>query len=295
MTAAAGFAYHDGIVLCADTLLSGGIVSGRSSKIWGFRFSDGVAVFAISGHTEMAEAAMQQCEEPLKDYSGEPRKRSRIAAIIRSVLSGEYKTHVIQNGYENSANDYDILLGLHSTVDGLGLYATARSQMRRSRAGCEVAGSGEVHALMAIQRFGGHMALKRTNARRASLIAAYALGQAKRYQEDAVGGDSVIIHIESDGMVSSAHGCNESITEKYADQFHKDSDFLMTLFLDLDREEQFVADLSGYPKNLRALRQRYREEVSTTFDLGPIETSETMWEINPPEFLAERRVRRGGQ
>jgi hypothetical protein len=138
MTAAAGFAYHDGIVLCADTLLSGGIVSRHVSKIGGFRFSDGVALFAIAGHTDMAEAAVQQCEDPLREYSGNPRKRSQIANIIRGALGAEYKTHVIGNGYEGTTKDYAIIVALHSEVDGLGLYATASTQLKRSRSGCEI-------------------------------------------------------------------------------------------------------------------------------------------------------------
>ena len=295
MTAAAGFSYHDGIVLCADTLLSGGIVNRHVSKIGGFRFKDGVVLFALAGDTDMAEAAIQQCEDPLQDYSGSPRKRSELARIVRDVLGAEYKTHIIDNGYEGGARDYAMIIALHSEANGLGLYATRGTQLKRSRSGCEVIGSGETHAFMAVQRFGGNLGLKHTNAQRASLVAAYAIGQAKHHQQGSVGGESVIIHLEPDGMVSSAHGCNEPLTEKYAEKFHKDNDFLMTLFLDLARSEQFSFELDKYPERLRKLSEDYRNEVSTTFYLGPLETGETMWEINTPEYLSTRRAKKGAQ
>lgn len=215
MTAAIGFKYRDGIVLCADTLLSGSIVSRHASKIGGFRFSDGVVVFAIAGHTDMAEAAIQQCEEPLCDYRGTPRKRAKIAQHIRETLKHEYEDFIIKNNYEGTARDYAIIAAIYSEVDGIGLYATHGPQMKRSR-GCEFIGSGETHAMLAMERFGGYDGAKNSNLARASLIATYALGSAKRYQQDAVGGKSVIIHLESSGMVSTAHGCNDSLIEKYA-------------------------------------------------------------------------------
>jgi hypothetical protein len=291
MSVAAGFKYWNGIVLCADTLVSGGIVSRHASKIGGFRFSDGVAVFAVAGHSDMAEAAIQQCEEPLCDYSGEPRKKASISRIIREVLAREYEHFIIKNGYENTAKDYAIIVAIHSESDGVGLYATAGQQMKRSK-GCELIGSGEAHALLAMERFGGYSGAKNSNANRASLIAAYVVGNAKRYQQDSVGGNSVIIHLESSGMVSAAYGCNDSLIEKYAEKFHTSCDVLMSSFLDLARGTQFDIDVEGFPNGIRNIREQYKNENDNTFSILPIETSETLWNINPPEYFEKIRSKR---
>ncbi len=295
MTAAAGFVYKDGIVICADTLITGGIVSRHVSKLGGYRFNDGVAIFSIAGNVGMAEAAIQQCEEALVDYTGSPRRRTQIAKVIRTALCTEYKTHIIENRYERSEYDYAVIVALHSQVDGLGLYYTCSSQMARSKEGCEFIGSGESLALLALQRLGGPRALKIADAKRASVIAAYALGEAKRHQQGAVGGESIILHIEKDGMVSTAHGCNELLTEKYAAEFHKRTDSLLSLFLNLDSEQIVQQTLKEYPEEIANLRRRYRDEVGSTFYLGPTETSSVVWEINSPEYLEKRRLRRAAQ
>ena len=41
---------NGGVILCADALISGGMVSSHKSKIGGDKFNDGVALFALAGH-----------------------------------------------------------------------------------------------------------------------------------------------------------------------------------------------------------------------------------------------------
>jgi hypothetical protein len=66
MTIAAGFVHSGGVLMAADTLISGGAISRHQSKITGYRFDDGTAVFAFAGLVDYAEAAIQQCEGPLR-------------------------------------------------------------------------------------------------------------------------------------------------------------------------------------------------------------------------------------
>jgi hypothetical protein len=294
MTAAAGFTYKDGILMCADTLISGGIVSGHKSKLGGFRFRDGVAIFAIAGHVDMAEAAIEQCEEPLCSYTGAPRTRTQIAAEVRKVLCAEYKTHIIDNHYEHTEFNYNILVTIQSH-DGLGLYVTARSQMKRSRQGFEFIGSGESIMLLAVRRFGDPRLLRSSPAKRVSFIAAYALGEAKRHQEGVIGGGSVLIHLEKGGGVRAAYECNEELVEKYATRFHRCTDQLLQYFIDPAEEESFSKNLTAYPAAIAELRKQYREESASLFHLGPLETGDVLWEINTIEHLRRRRLRGSAQ
>ncbi len=295
MTIAAGFLCKDGVVLCADTLISGGIVSSHKSKIGGYRFRDGVAIFAFAGHVDMAEAAIQQCEETLCTYSGKPRSRRDIAKEIRRVLAFEYKTHIIDNQYQGTVYDYSIIAAIQSDVDGLSLYCTAQTQMKSSRQGFELIGEGESIGLLAVRRFGDPRALRMSPYNRTALIAAYAIGEAKRHQEGSVGGGSVIIQLEKDGRVRSEFGVNEPLVEKYATKFHHYSDTLMAMFLTPAKEEQFRATLNAYPRAIQELRDEYRKEVESDFYLGTAETTDTVWELNTPDYLMRRLTKKAAR
>jgi len=292
MTAALGFAYAGGIVLAADTLIAGGYLSRRASKIGGFRFDDGVVLYAVAGNPDMAESAMQQCEYPLCEYKGIPRNRAIIAHSIRGVLAADYKTHVIDNNY---ANDYSVIVAIHSEVDGIGLYCAGRTPLKRSKEGREIIGSGEIHSLTALKRFGSPANLGRIKSpRKASIIAAYAIGEAKRHQEESVGGYSVILHLERDGMVTCTDGCDDATVEKYAQSVHQHQDSLLSAFMDLEDPGFFEHQLKGEEKYFLDLKDQYRRDIADRWHTHP-QVSNGFWDINPVEYLEKMRRKRHGE
>jgi hypothetical protein len=240
----------------------------------------------------MAEAAIQQCEEPLRDHSEKPRSRRTIAKQIRKILAAEYKTHIVDNQYQGSIYDYSIIAAVQSDLDGVGLYCTAQTQMKSSRQGFELIGEGESIGLLAIRRFGDPRMLRQSTASRAALTLTYAVGEAKRYQEGSVGGGSVILQLERDGRVTSQFGINEPMVEKYAAKFHQYSDLLMSMFLAPEKEEHFRANLKAYPIAIQNLRDEYRREVEASVYLGPAETMDTLWELNPRAYLTKQHAKR---
>jgi hypothetical protein len=162
----------------------------HQSKIGGYNFRDGVMLYAMAGHPEMAEAAIQQCEEPLADYTGKPRSCRQIADIVRKVLSKEHRKHITNSGREDTEDDYNFVVAIQSDIDGVGLYCTYKSQMRKSRLGIEIIGMGEPIGRMAVTHYG--RILKQTPGGSAAIAAAYAIAEAKRHQQSTVGGGSVI-------------------------------------------------------------------------------------------------------
>jgi hypothetical protein len=284
MTMAAGFLYNGGIVVCADTLISGGIVSSHKSKLGGYRFDDGVAIFAIAGHVDMAETAIQQCEEPLSTLRKVPRTKAQIAAEIRRVLQAEYKTNIIDNHYEGGVFDYSVIVAIHSKADGIGLYCASSAPLKRSQTGFEVIGSAESIGTLAVRRFGDPRWLKTLPARRASHIAAYILGESKRHQQDAVGGASIIVHLEKNGGARFGNECNYPLLEKYATKFHQSTDLLMAQFVDLEGEDIFSQNLSAYPAHITHLRMAYRTEVNATVPLVPAEAMDFLMKLNRPNY-----------
>jgi hypothetical protein len=281
MTIAAGFTSKDAILICADTLISGGLVSSHQSKLGGYTFKDGVAIFAFAGHLDFAEAAIQQCGEALRLHPGRPpRTHSEIAAEIRKILASEYKTHVIDNGYVGTIYDYAIVVGIRSNIDGIGLYCTAQTTMKRSRRGFELIGEGESIALLAARRFGDYRSFKRISTESVSLMAAYAIGEAKRHQEGSCGGGSVILVIPKTGRVYPVLDLNIPVIEQFATKFHQYSNLLLAMFLNLEKE-QLGPELRSFPGAIADLREQYRAAVQSGLPQGRAEAIDVMWELGP--------------
>ncbi|MGA3024060.1 MAG: hypothetical protein ABSF98_04755 [Bryobacteraceae bacterium] len=290
MTIAAGFLSRDGALLCADTLLTGADFSSHQSKIGGYRFRDGAVMFALAGHVDMAEAAIQQCEEDLFSYSGKPRSRRRLAEQIRRVLASEYKTHIAENGWEASDYDYQFIIAIQSDVDGVDLYCTSQTQMKRSRQGFEIIGSGDPIGRLAVQRFCDPRTIREMSGQRTAIMAAYAIGEAKRYHEGTVGGNSVIIQLERDGRVVTEFGINTHLIEKYAIRLQQYSNELLSAFFNLGTNEHFRIACKSHPSAIERLREEYRRELDASTDMGPIETLDVMWEMNPRMYMSKKRA-----
>jgi hypothetical protein len=279
MTIAAGFTSKDAVLICADTLISGGVVSSHQSKLGGYKFKDGQAIFAFAGHVDFAESAIQQCGEELRLHTGNPaRTHSQIANIIRKRLASEYKTNVIDNGYVGTVYDYAIIVGLRSSVDGLGLYCTSQTTMKRSRRGFELTGEGESIALLAARRFGDYRSFKRISTESVSLLAAYVIGEAKRHQEGSCGGGSVILVIPKQGRIYPALDLNVPIIEQFATKFHHYSNFLLAMFLNLD-SNQLSAELQSFPSAIADLREQYRVAAQSGLANRSAEAIDVMWEL----------------
>jgi hypothetical protein len=279
MTIAAGFMSKDALIICADTLISGGVVSSHQSKLGGYKFKDGAAIFAFAGHVDFAEAAIQLCGEALRDHAkGQPRTHSQMAALVRRVLASEYKTHVIDNNYVGTIYDYTVIVGIRSAIDGLGLYCTNQTTMKRSRRGFELIGEGESIALLAARRFGDYRSYRRMEIEDITLLAAYAIGEAKRHQEGSCGGGSVILVIPKNGQIYPAFGMDLPTIERYATKFHQYTNLLLSLFLDIDGDN-FSRELQGFPGAIAKLREEYKTAMQETLPLGRAEAMDVIWEL----------------
>jgi hypothetical protein len=296
MTIAAGFVYRDGILMCADTLMSGGAISHHQSKMVGYRFSDGAALFAFAGHSEMADAAIQQCEQALGKAQPRPRKLDQIAEAVRRVLAREYKEHVIENGYQNTECDYSIIAAIYSQSDGLGLYCTSRTQFKRSRRGFECIGVGETVGNLAIHRFPLWVRSPVTaSLKMTANMAAFTLAEAKRKVQGYCGGESVMMTLRSDGLGKAVtdEDCMEGLVDKYSEMLERETAELLPAFLDVQHEEAFRQYLHHLPIKVQEIRDLYRKETERTATrwIGQKEVLEVLLALNPPEYLDSRRAK----
>ena len=97
MTIAMGILSNDGIVMSADTMMSGQVKTSYESKITGYKFHDGKAVFALSGYATFAQSAIQDCEPTLRK-GHKLRTHAEIISALKPVLSEAFARQITRPG-----------------------------------------------------------------------------------------------------------------------------------------------------------------------------------------------------
>jgi hypothetical protein len=282
MTIAAGFLHEKGLLMCADTLLTSGVVSTHEAKLIGVGFHDGAVIFAYAGHADMAEAAIQQCELALRDTSATMRSRAALAATIRVILAREYKTHIVDNRYENTDHDYALLVGIYSDVDGLGLYCSSRTQLKKSKTGVEFIGEGAGVSILTLRGLHQDAPPLRTRyfqSRSAIELAVYALSKAKLHLQGSCGGELLLAVLHSDGTVGGIMDNDVDSIAKYSQRFDNEAARLLLTFLGRD-DKIFEELLENFVDVIRQEREQYKLRKPT----GPLwrvaNLSDLLTEIN---------------
>jgi 20S proteasome alpha/beta subunit len=188
MTIAAGFKINDGILLCADTRLTGGIKLERS-KLESFPIGDDVNVaLAFAGDDFLMWNAIDDCRDKLLAKDADVSSLPKIKQLVRDALrplSQEYPQERMQ-----------LLVAVRLGQD-LNLLATSEARLKEVRV-YECIGSGEALA---------HYILDTSFNRKVSLpqarmLAAHALLAAKDVDEPC-GGHSEMLLLRSDGSVET--------------------------------------------------------------------------------------------
>ena len=256
MTIAIGMLHRDGVLVCADTLVTTPTVGGYESKIQAYRLRDGYAVFALSGNVPLAESAIQQCEETLRAGSNKPREKAVIASGIRAVLAKEYRTHVSSVNLIGTALDYSLIVAVRSDVDGMSLYSTAESVLVKSKRGLEYIGVGSEKAQTLLRPvYRNDLAYKR-----AWSEAAYAIGVIKREMPGYVGGDPIFLNLPSEGDVDVSGYAHAEHLERYTGRYDALSETLLSAFMDLDNDDRFRKILELFTKQVDHCRKEWQEK-----------------------------------
>lgn len=125
MTLAAGFMASDGILLCADTLVSDGYTKQYRNKLFTWQ-GNGISVcFAIAGDANIATMAADNCAMGLNALNWDSQSFSDVYAALASTI------RYVQNDYvdkvpveDRERSRFYMLVGIYTTNSGHRLYVT---------------------------------------------------------------------------------------------------------------------------------------------------------------------------
>lgn len=255
MTLAIGIACTDGVVLCADTLVTTGTLGSFESKIHGYRFRGGDVMFAIAGNVPYADNAIDSCEGTLRGLPSTP-SRAQILDAIRPVLAAEYRNHIIESRYEGSIYDYSLLVAVRSIHERSGLYFSCGTILKKAKRGVECIGSGsDLGRYLITQAFNGKVQMDE-----AWDLAAYAMGTVKNEMPGNVGGDTLILSIPSHEDPFFSGYMEVQLAEKYARLFNRSVSRMRAHFMFLDDDNEFDPVLKTVGAELSDLRDRWKKE-----------------------------------
>jgi len=128
MTIAAGFIYENGVLLCADTELSGWAMTLHSRKVEHFKCPLGTVGIAYAGNRGFAVSAIQKCKRQLVTISPE-----EALVKLERIIDKEYRRTVLS--HPSHATDpnlsYSLLISICSQSGDLSLYVTEQTAMRQ--------------------------------------------------------------------------------------------------------------------------------------------------------------------
>jgi hypothetical protein len=257
MTIAAGLLYEGGIALCADTLMSGTMSGHYESKVMGYEFCDGLAIFALAGYATFAQSAIQQCADVLANPLKQ-RTHRRIADDLRPILGRAFKQQVVDSGLPSEDPAYKLITAIWSRLDGLGLYYSDLGAFARSTTGYQFAGSGSELAELFIRPLYQQAAMMELKIADQEILplAAYALARVREFQPHYVGGDAVICVIRDDGSYGFMRKKDLELLNKASGIFDVGIFSMLKAFLTADKTDDFT----GAVANISPMIQNGKEE-----------------------------------
>jgi 20S proteasome alpha/beta subunit len=192
MTIAAGFVYRNGVLLCADTEMTGFDMTLHASKMMQFDYPDGKIAAAYAGGGTFATSALQKLKRKLQQVQAGDTLRE-----IEKVLDHEYRRLVLSHPDHTTDGSlgYELLLAICPKQQPAALYVTHQTAIRQEFA-YDCIGSGEALAHYLIRpSFGMGM-----DERRITSLAAFTLAGVKDYVPGC-GGLSEFVFIRNDGIM----------------------------------------------------------------------------------------------
>jgi 20S proteasome alpha/beta subunit len=126
MTIAAGFVLKDGVLLCADTLISDTQTKEYGQKIfsWGGKYAS--VCFALAGNYPVARLAIEECQDALDVAEAAELSKRDVISIIRPIIRTTYADYVDSRPYEDKeASKFQLLVAVVSRHDPPALYVAS--------------------------------------------------------------------------------------------------------------------------------------------------------------------------
>jgi hypothetical protein len=254
MTIAAGFVAKDGVVLCTDSLYTGGIkVNGK--KIFPLQLNGGAVAFALAGNEPFAKRAIEQCCKLLDDNPDLQGSVSGIKATVEAALKDFHEQFVFTRPADSRAGvAFNLLVAAGSLKEKPSIFMSHETVLNPI-SGNECIGEGY---------FVGHHIIETGYSREMSVdeavvLAIHAVAVAKEYVEG-VGGQTQILWIK-DGIVSMLHPLNTTaFTELYIMGYERrTAELLFHAANPKLSDEEFEAHANRLVDSMKFIRNHWRE------------------------------------
>jgi 20S proteasome alpha/beta subunit len=197
VTIAAGFVAQNGILLCSDSLYSGGVhIHGK--KIFTHRFHTGVVTFALAGHEPFAKKAINDSCEAIRENPDYCTNLIAIRKMIEQAIKSTYEHYIdLRPIEERESSRFQLLIGIATKHQGPALFSSSGPVLTPvEHFECFGAGAYVGHHIIQ-NAYRDGMTLEQV-----ATVAIHAMGAAKRYVEG-VGGPSQFECIRDDGSTDT--------------------------------------------------------------------------------------------
>jgi 20S proteasome alpha/beta subunit len=253
MTIVAGFVVNDGILLCGDTMYTGGMKI-HQSKLVGATIADSTDkadhcsfVFGLAGNETNAQMAIEDCIEDLKECPIKQRTLRGVTKVFRKAILGIHSDYVDATKF---GTEFSLIIGAWLPRGGGHQLFVSNSAglVRRSDYDCIGAGSYLGHYVIR-PVFNRQMHIKEV-----VLLAIQAVSAAKKYDPDC-GGDTHFMTISPDGSLSGVVPYNISSSEAHIAAFEeKTRKFLFDVVHEQLDEAEFETRLGAFNYDVRGIR-----------------------------------------
>lgn len=216
VTIAAGFACEDGIVVCADTLLSANFRQ-QGPKVFHWRDDEVAVVLSGAGSYVLLKLAKEAIFRRLADLRARNQVFSIRHDVIEPVLASLHDDHIDKAPDREWASGYglSLLIGTWHRGSGAVLYESHR------RACAVVDGFACVGSGAPVGNYVASTLFSKTlPVMWGRVIAAYVIQQSKAYGEDC-GGDTNLTVLRNNGQFADVPKHQLEIAEQAANQIHE--------------------------------------------------------------------------
>ncbi len=284
MTMAAGVRFDGGIMLCAESMYSGGDAKFNRTKIFTTRYEGGCTIFAVAGHEGYAKLAVQDAQERIQAEKGRRRTFKAIRSIVSTVVSSVYANHIDKRlPHELYDSEIQLLIAVRDEGEGLCLFATKKTAVIRiDTYDCIGSGASLGHYII------GPSYDAKLNERRVLMLAIQALTATKDH-DPYCGGDSEIIILREDGTISPPRNAQSPLSLQFAEtiirEFNADSRRLLLALTDPATMDEARPQVDYFSSKMKYTREQWMAFIRQLETYGEKDPQSGGWKMHHPPDL----------
>jgi 20S proteasome alpha/beta subunit len=262
MTIAAGFCYDGGILLCADSMYSGGNTKEHRSKIFPVEGIDdwGAAAFVLAGNEGYSKMAIQECSEAIRLLPIPRRSIRAVKDLLIDTVKWIYTEHIEQRPvYEQYEYQVDLLVAVWTRGEGLHLFATRKTAVIEIDT-YECIGSAAALAQYLVAPSYEH----RADRQQMIVLGIQAIAAAKDSDPNCEG-NAEFLSVSQKGTVSSLFRFHTEVAENSVREFRKvTQQLLFVLTSPTTTAPDLEDDLKVFSQSVRVVRDSWILAIKDT-------------------------------